>query len=131
MMNNFMRNTIAMLFVVVGSTAQASDFDGSRPLICATVEAVACSANDDCEAGTPDELGAPGFMRIDFAAKTIAGTKHTTKINVINKSPEQILMQGTELGYGWTMILDPQGKMTVTMAGSTDAFVLFGSCTTF
>ena len=47
-------------------------------------------------------------MRIDFAKKTIAGPKHTTPIVSMNKNEQDILLQGTELGYAWTVAIDMQ-----------------------
>jgi len=123
--------TAGMLMMLSAGMGQAADFDGSRPLICATVEAVECLADADCEAGTPDEMGAPNFMRIDFAARTVAGDRRTTKILGMDKSAEQVQLRGNELGYAWTMMIDPRGKMTATMTGLGDAFVLFGSCTIY
>ena len=119
------------MLCLVTTTAGAADFDGSKPLICATVEATECLADLDCETGTPNEMGAPNFMRLDFAAKTVSGPKRTTKILDLQKSPEQLTLRGSELGFAWTMVVDAEGAMTATMAGRSVAFVMFGSCTAF
>ena len=48
----------------------------------------------------------------------------------IDKSDDQALLQGKELGYGWTLALDQEsGKMTATLVNREEVFVLFGSCT--
>jgi hypothetical protein len=40
------------------------------------------------------------------------------------------LLQGTELGFAWTIALDQaNGKMMVTLVDRDGAFVFFGSCT--
>lgn len=129
-MNKSILSIPAFMLCVASATVGAADFDGSRPLICATVEATECLADLDCESGTPNEMGAPGFMRLDFAGKTVSGPKRTTKILDLEKSPGQITLRGSELGYAWTMVIDAEGAMTATMAGRSTAFVLFGSCTT-
>ena len=49
------------LLCAAGLSAEAADFDGSRLLICAPVEAKACAATEVCTNGTPGELGAPRF----------------------------------------------------------------------
>jgi hypothetical protein len=121
---------VAVLAWLTAGTASAGDFDGSKLLICATVEAMDCSAGEACTKGRPDDIGAPNFLRIDFAQKMIIGPKRTTPIVFIDKSNEQILLQGTELGYAWTLALDQEnGTMTVTMVNREEVFVLFGSCT--
>ena len=86
--------------------ASAADFDGSKALICATVEAHACGLGEVCLRDLPDGFGVPQFMRINFANKTIAGPKRSTEIRSIEKGSDQLLMQGNELGYGWTIVLD-------------------------
>jgi hypothetical protein len=121
---------MAVLAWLTAGTAFASDFDGSKLLICAPVEAIDCAAGEACTKGRPDDIGAPSFLRIDFAQKMIVGPKRTTPIVFMDKNDNQILLQGTELGYGWTLVLDQEsGAMTVTMANREEVFVLFGSCT--
>jgi hypothetical protein len=116
-------------FITFG-TALAADFDGSNPLICATVDAMDCVSGQDCAKGRPGEMGAPAFLRIDFAKKTIGGTKRTTSIVSMDISENQILFQGKELDYGWTLALDQEsGKFAATLANRDGVFVLFGSCT--
>ena len=128
-MNKCVLNTLAVFFCLAASVAQANDFDGSKPLICATVEALDCSPGVPCTKGLPDDIGAPAFMRIDFKKKQIAGTQHTTEIRFMDKDKDQLLMQGTELGFAWTLIIDAQGKMSVSLIDRTAAITLFGSCT--
>jgi hypothetical protein len=104
---------------------------GSR-FICATVEAMDCDPGVACFKGRPADLGAPAFMRIDFDAKTIGGAKRTTPILFMEKSSDgaQVLLQGTEIGFGWTMAIDMKaGTMAATLVNREGAFVLFGSCT--
>jgi hypothetical protein len=121
---------VAALAVLTAGTASAGDFDGSKLLICAPVEAIDCAAGEECTKGLPDDIGAPSFLRIDFAQKAILGPKRTTPILFMDKSDNQILLQGTEIGYGWTLVLDQEsGKMNATLANREGVFVLFGSCT--
>jgi hypothetical protein len=121
---------VAALVLLTAGTASAGDFDGSKLLICAPVEAIDCAAGEACTKGQPDDIGAPNFLRIDVAQKVIVGPKRTTPILFMDKSDNQILLQGTELGYSWTLALDQEsGKMTATMVNREEVFVLFGSCT--
>jgi hypothetical protein len=130
-MEKTVRVPLAALLYALGSTAIAGDFDGSRALICAPVEAMECHAGEKCEAGIPDDVGAPAFMRIDFAKKVIVGPKRTSPIRAMEKDENQILLQGTELGLAWSMALNlKDGRMVSTFSSRDGAFVLFGSCTT-
>ena len=119
-----------VLVMITFGTASARDFDGSKLLICAPVEAMDCALGEECLKGRPDDLGAPAFLRLDFAQKAIVGPKQTTAILFMDKSDTQILLQGKEHGYGWTLVLDQEsGAMIVTLANREGAVVLFGSCT--
>lgn len=112
------------------AAALAGNFDGSKPLICAPVASMDCIRGDNCLAGLPEDVGAPTFMRLDFAKKTVIGPKVTSDIILLDKADGQLLLQGREAGFGWTMVVDEQnGQMTVTLASRTGAFVLFGACT--
>jgi hypothetical protein len=114
---------------LVPLSAPAGDFDGSKVLICAPVEALDCAAGEACGKGTPDDIGAPAFMRIDVARKAVIGPKRTSAIHYMEKSETQLLLQGNELGYGWTIAIDQSsGKMAVSLVNLEGVFVLFGSC---
>jgi len=117
-------------FLSAGAPALA-DFDGSEPLICATVEAHDCAADLSCVGGTPNAAGAPAFLRVDVAKKMIAGPQRTTTIKLIERNERQLLLMGTELDLAWTMALDREdGAIAMTLVDHDGAFVLFGSCTT-
>jgi len=132
MMTRLRRTALAASAALLCATTAVfgADFDGSKPLICATVDAHACDPGEVCLRGLPDSIGIPEFMRIDFAKKTVAGPKRTTQIRYIDTSADQILMQGTELGYAWTVVLDKtDGAMSMTLVSRDDAFTVFGYCT--
>jgi hypothetical protein len=128
-----MRVFTVLTLAALGTAPFASvgaDFDGSKTLICAPVEALDCMSGQQCARGIPAEIGAPPFMRIDFSKRAVIGPKRTSKIVSMEKEQEQILLQGTELGYGWTLVLNQaDGGMTASLADRTGVFVLFGSCT--
>jgi len=110
--------------------ALAADFDGSKPLLCATIEAHGCDAGEQCLRVLPHRVGLPQFLRIDFAKQAIIGPKRTTPIVSIERSPGQMLLQGTELGLGWTVALDTaSGRISATLVNREVAFAMFGACT--
>jgi hypothetical protein len=128
-MRRFLPMVVALVLLTAGS-ASTGDFDGSKLLICAPVEAIDCAAGAACTPGRPDDLGAPRFLRIDFAQKVIVGPQRTTPILFMDTSDDQLLLQGKELGFGWTLVLDQEsGTMAVTLVNREGAVVLFGSCT--
>jgi hypothetical protein len=126
---------LVLVYIVAGftfanfGTAAAGDFDGSKLLICATVDALDCVSGENCTKGRAADMGAPTFLRVDFANKTIGGQKRTTQIVSMDTSADQILLQGKELGFGWTFALDQEGgNFSATLVNRDGVFVLFGSC---
>ena len=112
------------------TAALAADFDGSKPLICATIASMECARGDDCASGLPEDVGAPAFMRLHFAKKAVVGPKHTSPILLQEATDKQLLLQGREGNFGWTIALDSSsGEMSVTLVNRGSAFVLFGNCT--
>lgn len=110
--------------------AHAADFDGSKRLICAPVIAMDCQSDGKCSRELPAEIGAPAFMRIDLAKKVVAGPKRTTQIAHSEISDKQLVLQGVELGFAWSIVIDASdGAMTTSMVDSGGAYVLSGSCT--
>ena len=129
-MQRLARRATAALFSLALAPAWAGDFDGSKNLICAPVQAMDCLMGSECVAGTPDDIAFPPFFRVDFAKKAVIGPKTTTAIRHSEKSEAQLLLQGSEQKFGWTLALDQEnGGMTVTLAHVGGAFVLFGNCT--
>lgn len=123
--------TIIIFISIVAVPVFAQEtFDGSKPLICASIQVFNCSPGEDCERGLPESVGAPQFLRIDLAKKEIIGPKRTAKIVSLDKGEEQIILQGVELGMGWTIALDRiSGKATITFAGKREGFIVFAACT--
>jgi hypothetical protein len=129
-MNRLTQRLICWTACLPLGTAIAADFDGSKLLICAPSEAVELFPGEEIVKVRPSDIGAPSFLRVDIANKKIAGPKRVTPIKHIEKDDKQILLQGTELGFGWTLALDRQvGEMTITFVDRAGAVVLSGRCT--
>lgn len=129
-MNSLARRLICLAACLPLGAAIAADFDGSKPLICAPTEAVDLRAGEELVKARPTDIGAPSFLRVDIANKKITGPKRVTPIRSIEKNDKQILLQGTELGFGWTLALDQQaGTMTISFVDRAGAVVLSGTCT--
>jgi len=118
------------LFVAVSPAFAEDAFDGTKPLLCASIEALDCDPGVTCERGIPEIMGAPQFLRIDFTKNEIAGPERTGKIRSMEKDDDQIVLQGYEIGLGWTLAIDRvTGTMRITFAGSDASFIIFGACT--
>jgi hypothetical protein len=121
-----------VLFVAVSPAFAGDVFDGTKPLLCASIEAVDCDPGEPCDRGVPEIMGAPQFMRIDFAKSEIAGPLRTTKIRLIEKDENQIILQGLEIGLGWTFAIDrDSGNARITFSGWNSSFIIFAACTSY
>ena len=130
MLKSLRVTAVAVLVCATPSWVLSADFDGSKPLLCATIDAHFCDVGEVCYRTLPAILGAPQFMRINFAKKTIVGPNRSTEIRFMEPSNGQLLLQGTELGYAWSVALDTQtGAMSTTLVNHEDVFVLFAACT--
>src|SRR6201999_714930 len=59
MMTRLRRTALAAALLCAVSVAFGADFDGSKRLICATVDADACDPGGACVRGLPGGVGAP------------------------------------------------------------------------
>ena len=120
------------LFVIVSPAFAGDVLDGTKPLLCASIEAVDCDPGEPCERGIPETMGAPQFLRIDFAKNEIAGPLRTTKIRSVDKDDDQIVLQGYEVGLGWTLAIDRvNGNARITFSGWNSSFIIFAACTSY
>jgi hypothetical protein len=104
--------------------------DGSKPLICATLQAVSCTPGEECDRGLPESVGAPQFLRVDFEKKVVVGPKRTTPVLHQEADASQITLQGFELGMGWSLAIDrATGKAVITFASADEGIVIFTACT--
>jgi hypothetical protein len=88
-----------------------------------------CVAGKECLSGLPAEYGAPTSLRIDFANKQVLGEHRKSKIRDLEKKDGQLLLQGREMGYGWTIAIEQKsGDMTLSLVNREGAFLLFGRC---
>lgn len=122
-------------FLLAPGLAWAEAFDGSKPLICASVDSLSCSPGEDCVAATTEALNIPQFLRIDFADKEVTaerpdGDQRTSEIQKLEELENELILQGSQGGLGWSMtITRATGKMSLSAVGDQVAFVVFGACT--
>lgn len=123
------RMMVIALAACCSMAALADPIKGAGRAICTTEELRDCVAGTECLNGLPAEYGVPVSMRIDFANRQVLGEQRSSKIRDIEKKDGQILLQGREMGYGWTIAIETAtGAMTLSLVNREGAFVLFGRC---
>jgi len=114
--------------------AHAGDFDGSKPMVCAMIEAFECGPDTGCESGSPESNGLSRFLRVDVGKKEVRTTKQseerTSKIEKVDHAGGVLLLSGTQNARGWNLAINEStGYMVLSVAGDQVAFVVFGACT--
>ena len=134
---------IALSFLFLTPFAAfAGDFDGSKPLLCASIKVFECSQAEGCQEVTLEDVGLPQFSIIDFKEKIIRPTKEsgldrTTRIENLKHIGGKLILQGAEEGLedlkdglGWTIaVSEESGTWVLTASGEGVAFVVSGACT--
>jgi hypothetical protein len=132
----------AVLVTIMPLRASAGDFDGSKPLLCASVDVMECAPDSGCTRVNAEAINAPQFFKVNVADKVITG-KHAGGSEVdsaIERSETvdgKLILQGAEDGIegvrdglGWSMaISQDNGNMVLSASGDAAAFVIFGACT--
>ena len=141
-MNRLKMQCVAAVVTVLPLCAQAGDFDGSKPLLCASIDVMECTPGNGCSEVSSDTVDAPQFLKVDLANNKLTGRRsggieHSSEIERSENIEEKLILQGAEQGregvrdgLGWTMsITQDTGTMVLTASGDAAAFVIFGACT--
>ena len=126
---------LAVSIFILPMQLAAGQFDGSDPLLCAVIQIIECEAGGDCNSVEPEVAGIPRFLKINFKEKIISATeesgiKDVTKIKNIEHAKGKMILQGSENGRGWTMVISEEtGKMSATVSDDQVGFVVFGAST--
>ena len=133
-MNKLLIVIAAGLGMLGTSLVQAGDFDGSKPLICAVLHAVACPQNEAVEVGDAESVNLPQFFHIDFEKKLITGKGtdgevRQTKIEKMTHEDGKLILQGVQKGKAWSAVIDEAtGKTVLVGADNGIGIVVFGAC---
>jgi hypothetical protein len=121
--------------VFAADAPTAGVFDGSKDLVCATLEIAECDFNSGCERKTYAEADFPAFVDVEFGSKLIVAVVggergRTTAIEGVKSKDGKTILQGAENGRAWSMVINQaSGDMTATIADVGATFSIFGACT--
>jgi hypothetical protein len=127
--------TAALLACTTVGPALAGDYDGSKPLICAALQATSCQPDGQCKQGTAESLNLPQFFWIDGAAKTISekgpdGQIRTSPVQTSTQSASHWILQGTTDHLGWNATISKvSGRVMLMATDGASAQIVFGACT--
>jgi hypothetical protein len=128
--------TTALSVLAIGlSTPAMAAFDGSEPLICATLEVHACEVEGACWEEHVESVDAPQFLRVSVQEKKVSGirpsgAKVDANIDLINHASKRMFLQGVAGDRSWSVVIDEtSGHMSGTVSDDQDAYIIFGACT--
>ena len=131
---------VLLFFFMAGFPAFAGDFDGSKPLICASIKIFECTEKPGCQEVTAQEISLSQLVRINVDEKKIIGnvngTERITEIEYIEHIDGKLMLYGAEEGHkevkdgvAWNSAIDENtGSLVFSASGDGVAFVIFGAC---
>ena len=123
-------NILAATLCVAASHALSADFDGSKPLICSSIEAHDCELGITCDRAVPEDLNVPQFIRLDFTSKTMSARGRTSTMQNPVRSDGMLVVQGFENKRAFSITISEQsGKLVGAIAADERGFMIFGACT--
>lgn len=128
---------LALTGTIAPVSALAAPFDGSNPMVCASIHATECTAEaQECVSGAPWMINFPVFTEIDFKSKKLSTTDihvngRVSDIEDVSHLPNgQLSIHGDDADYAWSMLVSEEtGAMTLTVSGDEVGFIVFGACT--
>jgi len=135
---NTMTKICSLVGLMIASASLfAADFDGSKPMLCASLDVLECVDGRDCNMVAADDVDAPQFISVDLKHDKIqldrsGQSRHPQLRNRENLNNRLVLQGvGAETGLGWSLSVDQDsGKFVLSAAGDEVAFIIFGACTT-
>jgi hypothetical protein len=119
-----------LLLCVLAARAPAADFDGTRPFICAVIDANDCALGIACIHELAQDVNLPQFIKVDFGAKTISARGRTAPIQSTSRSSGMLVIQGVQEKRAYSItVAEETGSFVGTVAGDGEAFAVFGACT--
>jgi hypothetical protein len=125
---------LVFLAAALPMSAMADDaFNGSKPFVCAVIDANECGANEECKRVSIEDIDCPRFLKVNLTKKMIIGTmadQTTREVEIQNSAHVEgnLVLQGAQKGRVWCLIISEEtGKMTLTVSGQGECFAFFGA----
>ena len=129
-MKRFKTKLLAAAFCAAVLPTVAADFDGSKPLICSSIEAHDCELGVTCLRKVAEDLNVPQFIRLDFAKKTLSARGRTSQMQNYQRSAGMLILQGVENNRAFSVTINEQsGKLVGAIAADEEGYMIFGACT--
>lgn len=113
--------------------AAAGKYDGSGPMICGAMMVTECGADGKCLYRSAEDVNLPPLFRVDAKGMKVRNLEaekgRESPIKNVEHMNGKMLVQGAEGDHGWTLVIhEDTGKMSGTVSGDGEGFVIFGQC---
>jgi hypothetical protein len=127
---------VGALAILLGAIpAAADDLTGAQLILCAAEEVTACTADGECESGSPSKFNVPQFIVVDLEDETLStteasGENRRTPIRQLTREDGMIVLQGFEMERAFSFNIDEATGMMTAAVARPGLFVgAFGACT--
>jgi hypothetical protein len=128
---------VALLSGLHSASTSASGIGANKPLVCSTIDVMACVDDTGCMRGAPRDFDIPTFMFINFRegkVHTAGDSKEDAASPILSKqlTEKSLILQGNENHHGWTLAVSrDDGAMKLTSLGPDLALLISGNCVTY
>jgi hypothetical protein len=128
---------LAALLITVGvclapyAAEAAGKYDDAAPFVCVPTAVAECVSDGECRPGTAESENLPDFFKIDLKAKTVRAEDKgkQSPIERVEREGDEVTLYGSEAGRAWVlMIREKTGRMSASVTGDGESFVIFGVC---
>jgi len=120
---------------LVSTAAAAEATEGSKDIICAVVDVVACAEDGSCIQGRAKDFDLHQMLIVDVDKKVVHSTRESenkavSPVKNMETSGGHLIVQGVEDSRGWSIAIDSKtGRMSGSGVGDALSFLVFGICT--
>jgi hypothetical protein len=126
---------VLLLANLLSGPALAAEAAKQEPMLCHLDRTLICTERRECSPDLTQNLDLPDFVKIAIDQQTISGERPdgqllTTKIDNVTEGDGRLILNGSENGIGWNMLItESSKKLVLTLLDDEVAAVIFGICT--
>lgn len=130
MRSRTLTNAFIGILMLTGAAAHGEE---RVSLLCALGQVSECDATGWCDGRTFDQVGLPRFVEVDFHDRVITEladveTPRSTQIAQMTRTEDGVILQGVQVGRGWSVVITEAGDLIFSIADAEGAFAGSGAC---
>jgi hypothetical protein len=121
----------ASIWLAADASNAAANYDGSTPFVCVPTAVAECVSEGECRPGTAESENLPDFFKVNLKEKTIGSHDKTrvSPIKLIDQTAGALTLYGVDADRSWVLMIQKKtGRMSASITGNGESFVIFGVC---